>query len=388
MFKNRELLQMALLLLCVSIAALSSQSIVAAPAYGIVDLGTLGGTYAYGIGVNASGVVSGYSFTSGDPSLSNDFRAILYDGVLHDLGTLGGLTSNGYDINSSGQVTGYSNPPADGNYRAFLWSPVTANAAIGVMHDLGTLGGPSSTGYGINDQGQITGNSDTVEGPSHAFVWTPIAPGETSGTMHDLFPFVEESSRGIDINIHGQITGDFNGQAFLWTPTTPNGETGAAQLLGMLDGDNYSYGNSINANSQVAGTSGTTADETSHAFLYDGTMHDLGTLGGSISQGFGINSIGQVTGGSHIAESEDYHAFLYSHESGMVDLNTLIDPRLGWELSFATGINDAGQITGFGKIHGEQRAFLLTPASEPGSLALITLGAVVAALGTRRTTRS
>jgi hypothetical protein len=54
-------------------------------------------------------------------------------------------------------------------------------------------------------------------------------------------------------------------------------------------------------------------------------------------------------------------AFLYSDAMGMVDLNTRIDPRLGWELDAAAAINDAGQIVGSGRHHGKARAFLLTP---------------------------
>ena len=32
----------------------------AAPIYTVTDLGTLGGTYSYGLGINASGQVTGY----------------------------------------------------------------------------------------------------------------------------------------------------------------------------------------------------------------------------------------------------------------------------------------------------------------------------------------
>jgi probable HAF family extracellular repeat protein len=45
----------------------------------------------------------------------------------------------------------------------------------------------------------------------------------------------------------------------------------------------------------------------------------------------------------------------------MVDLNTLIDPTLGWVLTTAAGINDAGQIVGSGVINGQSHAFLMTP---------------------------
>jgi hypothetical protein len=61
---------------------------------------------------------------------------------------------------------------------------------------------------------------------------------------------------------------------------------------------------------------------------------------------------------------------LYTKARGMVDLNDLIDPALGWELLQALGINDLGQIVGHGRINGQTHAFLLTPVPVPHSLAL------------------
>ncbi len=57
----------------------------------------------------------------------------------------------------------------------------------------------------------------------------------------------------------------------------------------------------------------------------------------------------------------------------MVDLNTLIGPASGWILNSANAINDLGQITGTGTFDGVNRAFLLTPVPEPGSLLLIAM---------------
>jgi probable HAF family extracellular repeat protein len=45
----------------------------------------------------------------------------------------------------------------------------------------------------------------------------------------------------------------------------------------------------------------------------------------------------------------------------MRDLNNLLPPNSGWELTQALGINDKGQIVGYGTHDGQIRAFLLTP---------------------------
>ncbi len=49
----------------------------------------------------------------------------------------------------------------------------------GVMTDLGTVGGGSSYGRGINDRGQIVGWSDPAGGPHRATLWTVSAPAPT-----------------------------------------------------------------------------------------------------------------------------------------------------------------------------------------------------------------
>jgi probable HAF family extracellular repeat protein len=68
-------------------------------------------------------------------------------GPILDLGTLGGASSWGYGINSHRQVVGMATTTT-GEAHAFLWSG-------GVMRDLGTLGGGSSVATAINDLGQV-----------------------------------------------------------------------------------------------------------------------------------------------------------------------------------------------------------------------------------------
>src|SRR5207249_10320377 len=80
-----------------------------------------------------------------------------------------------------------------------------------------------------------------------------------------------------------------------------------------------------------------------HAVRYDAEgMHDLGTLGGSISEVYGINAGGQIVGYSYMPGDITYHAFLFDNW-GMHDLGTLNNANF----SYAIGINSAGQIVGY-----------------------------------------
>ena len=357
-----------------------------AASYTVTDLGTLGGTESFGNGLNAGGQVAGASYTTGGAA----YHTFLWkpatpngaSGTKTDLGTLGGTQSFGNGLNVSGQVTGESFTTGDAATHAFLWKPTTPGGASGTMFNLGTLGGTDSHGYGINATGQITGESDrTGDSTTHAFLWKPSTPNGTSGTMHDLGSLGGTESDGGAINASGQVsgssltTGDAAYHAFLWKPSTPNGTSGTMHDLLTLGGTE-SFGGTINASGQVAGFSYTTGDAAYHAYLWtpttpngtSGTMQDLATLGGLNSYSYNVGAGGQVVGASEVAVgiSTNEHAFLYTSGSGMVDLNTLIDPLSGWELLDASDINDARQITGQGLIGGEYHAYLLTPIPIPG----------------------
>jgi probable HAF family extracellular repeat protein len=96
----------------------------------------------------------------------------------------------------------------------------------------------------------------------------------------------------------------------------------------------------INDRGQVVGVSYTS--EGAHAFKWrNGTMTDLGTLGGHFSEAWDINNRGQVVGRSYISSSVE-HAFLWE-KGKMTDLGIL--PNLH-ELSQAYGLNNLGQVIG------------------------------------------
>ena len=76
----------------------------------------------------------------------------------------------------------------------------------------------------------------------------------------------------------------------------------------------------------------------------DGKIIDLGTLHGeACSRGRGLNARGQVVGGS--SDCHNFlHAFTWEEGGPMLDLNELIAPGSGWQLTNAFNINDRGEI--------------------------------------------
>ena len=101
-------------------------------------------------------------------------------------------------INQGGQVAG--NRIVNGNLRAFCWT-----RQKGIL-DLGTLGGATSSAYGINDLGQIVGTAETAGGVPHAFIYA-------EGTMTDLNDLLPADSGWLvltqakSINNNGQVVG-------------------------------------------------------------------------------------------------------------------------------------------------------------------------------------
>jgi probable HAF family extracellular repeat protein len=172
--------------------------------------------------LNDSDSVTGWGLTKGV------FHAFLYrSGTMQDLGTLGGNTSLGTAINNNGQIVGYSLTGA-GSKHAFLYDGTG-------MHDIDALSvntGDSTQAFGINNSGQVVGlYISQPSGTLHPFIYQggkmqelenliPPNSGWTLGAYSVNLPYAYNVVMAI--NDAGQIIGSgvFNGllQAYLLTP--------------------------------------------------------------------------------------------------------------------------------------------------------------------------
>jgi probable HAF family extracellular repeat protein len=93
------------------------------------------------------------------------------------------------------------------------------------------------------------------------------------------------------------------------------------------------------------------------AFLWqDGTMQDLGTLGGQDANAFGLNERGQVIGISYTNSTPNpatkvptLDPFLWTKDKGMIDLGTL-----GGTSGGPNALNNRGQVIGASNLAGDQ----------------------------------
>jgi probable HAF family extracellular repeat protein len=149
---------------------------------------------------------------------------------IRDLGTLGGPLSNAYGVNDSSQVVGTAHADQSATH-GFRWDKSEG------MRDLGTLGGRDSVALSINNNCQIAGNSfvgarEPKQEAERAFLWT-----SPSG-MINLGNQFEGWSRAIAINNAGVVLGWRLRRAvvcgFVWSP-----ELGVIDIIG--EGGEHSF---------------------------------------------------------------------------------------------------------------------------------------------------
>jgi probable HAF family extracellular repeat protein len=366
--------------------------------YVVTDLGTLGGTYSYGYGINNAGIVSGGAATSSQTNFVAQTAFLWYGGPkLISLGTLGGpdctgCSSEGGGPNAFGvSVLVSETADFDPNGEDFC-AFGTHRQCLGAIWENGVLtalspfeGGHNSQAYWINNLGQSVGFAEDGTFDSTCASITPFqvlrieaAIWEPNGKIRQRPPLSGDTiSFALGINENGEAVGGSGlcsntsvppispppassvAHAVLWD------KNGSPVDLGTLGGSTFNVSASINDRGEVVGDSLSSKDGTLHPFLWtkETGIQDLGAPAGASLTGIPcchtINNKGQVVGFSVGAAGP--HAFLWEHGE-MTDLNTVIPADSGWVLQFADSINDAGQIVGFGvNGNGETHAFVATP---------------------------
>jgi probable HAF family extracellular repeat protein len=298
---------------------------------------------------------------------------------LVDVGTFGGPTSyfsNGFDglLNNHGTAAGWADTPTPDPNPTFCFNPDcfvshAFQSHNDVLTDLGVLpGGASSQAFWITANGLIIGNSQNGEidplfsgfPENRAVLWQ-------NGTIVDLKTLPEGGfeSFASSVNSRGQVVGfalntvadpyslaapgffPMQTRAFLW-------QNGAMQDLGTLGGSG-AFAYFVNEHGQIVGQSYInstpnpgTGIPTIDAFLWEnGSMRDLGSLGGTLTTTTAFNNRGELVGSSNLAGDLKSHPYLWTKNRGMQDLGTL-----GGDNGVTNWINEAGDVAGKADLPG------------------------------------
>jgi probable HAF family extracellular repeat protein len=307
-------------------ALLSSSAGARATAYRATDLGVLpGGASSWGYAINNAGQAVGYGDTS-----TGTLRAVLWErGKAIELGALPGAEScmaNG--INASGAVVGL----CSGSFgtHAVLWTG-------GKTIDLGVLdeGGDYSFAAAVNDSGRVVGSALQTSGILAAVVWE-------NGTARRLAELPDQvGGFAIGINNAGQIVGQIFGKtdglswghAVIW-------ENGTVTDLGALGGTS-AWANAINSRGQIAAIRLTPSEEA--VLVYRGTVARLDTPPAEAgkSSALAINNRGQIAGFGQTFVPFGAYAAVWDTDGTRTEL-----PPLSNGVAGAYGLNERGQVVG------------------------------------------
>jgi uncharacterized repeat protein (TIGR01451 family) len=273
-------------------------------------------------------------------------------------------------VNDTGEAVGNIPQPFPsgaccGPTWAALWN------ADGSLHYLPGGGGAASTfAFGINSYQAVAGTADVLSVPAlRAHRWLPGRPLEALGTLGG------NTSSGAGIDAQGRVWGSGRTPGSEDFPITARTHAavfhldGRVQDLGTLDGQ-FSSVQAVTPEGQGIGTSG--------AWAFTATAEG-GLTALPIPPGFGFCSgRSMASGGASVGvcvqpggapHLDVYHATLWPDPRQTVDLNTVANTG-GWVLESATGISAEGEIVGTMISQGQRRGYLLTPIPAGPSLAL------------------
>ena len=312
--------------------------------YRLIDLGTLGGEYSFGFGINYAGEVAGQAATA---TQTDGFAGTAYlwsrQNGIHNLGIFGPplfpacatCNSGAAAVGSSGDVAmGSEIATLDPNGEDFgQWDPpnpthrVTRGAVWrnGILSALPNLpGGNNANVFWINNLGQISGVAENATFDASCATVTPFQ-------VHRFQPVI-------------------------WGP---NGDIQRILSPLVSKGDTAAYAFTINDSGQAVGASGLCSTTglppaainntvATHAVLWDkdGSSIDLGSLGGTANIASSINNHGEVVGTSGPLDDGTIHTFRWSRQTGMVDYGAF-PGAVATVAGCCHTINDRGEVVGF-----------------------------------------
>ncbi|MCM8813797.1 MAG: DUF3466 family protein [Candidatus Omnitrophica bacterium] len=326
-------------------------------------------------GVNNRGQAVGRSYNYNSATAKEEQRqATLWDenGTPHALSNLFG-ESSAWSINDNGQVSGYAFL-ASGYRHAVRW-----NLTTGTVQDLGTLQntntgvrGNESTSYSINNLGYVVGNADIPNDandftPFHAFLFTDMAGMLDLKTFDTLYSYYQFGySIAYDINNFGQIVGIAHDSNWNFRPFIYDVVNGMRQLptpSGFPLTEWYAV--CINDQEMIAGHL-LNGGLNRVLFYWDSPFVQpaIITMPESHANGefYAMNNAGTCVGLMWDDTDTDWRGFVFDKVAGVRDLNSITETLADWKLEVARDINDNDQIAGYGKLAGQTKGYILTPA--------------------------
>ena len=332
---------------------------------GVFDLdpsGTVSGGYV--VDATEAGVAVGAGFVGG---VEWPQPIIFTDSGPFQLATLpGDVMGECGGVNSSSTVVGTSTEIQQQGQLTFYFDKAVSWDATGAITDLAAAatGGADLElfrAWGVNESGVIVGFGRDASIPAgRGFVWD-------SGTIIEVPPLpgvpVSRPTQALAINDEGQVVGyaeDAGGfeHAILFDAGQL---TDLHQTAGVPGRTSEAW--DINSAGWVAGSADFVDDfidwRVAAIWRPDGSVIELGTLGGTVAVTFSINDSNVAVGNAR-TDANELHGFIW-RDGVMIDLNLLIGAGAGWEILEARHIAENGRIYGLGWDGQELQPVVLVP---------------------------
>ena len=307
--------------------------------------------------INSNGVASGH----GNYVINTSSTPFRYDGttvtelpLLPDADAPIGLTTG---INASGVVCGYSRK-ANGNSEAVIWVDTTI---ISLPYPPGANPDSDLRAYGINDAGVVVGYGWDMTGERIAFYYKDGVSYSLDATIraNGLFG-LQESNAVNNRNVICGIADDAWGITVGWTYDI---DQDTFAVIGRIGPENSSAVD-INIAGQTVGRGRVELGGMIMALTYDHAWYAVDSTAVGTQWGEGINERGRMVGSIGTGDAR-FGWYSDGHGDGHMKIIDLP----GWTRETVQGVNDRDQIAGYGRTSAsgtDTRAFILSPPPGDG----------------------